>query len=351
MKTIEQFITLVFLLTSFAVLSQKKVALHSNGSASFFIGATPFNDAYTAAVDGDTIYLPGGVFASPGNINKRIVVYGIGHHPDSSAVMGETIITGNTSVQSGAAKSHFEGLKFSSGYFHYSGVADSIIIKRSYLSAINFNNFASVGTQVIENVIVGSINGAGSINTVIANNIIKKYGEVLTNFANQAWIRNNIIVGSGSLTSGYIDRYVINNITDCLFDNNIIFNEGSGSTFRINYVLSPTVSNNTFKNNVFNITPDLTLNTQENNYFDVVSSTFFNNYTALTFDYAEDLHLVSPASYIGTTGNEVGIYGGFTPAKIGMIPVNPHYQFKIIAPATDVNGDLQIQIKVEAQDN
>lgn len=349
MKTIAQIITFTLVLSTSTLFAQKKVALHSSGSTSFFTGASPYTDAYNAAVDGDTIYIPGGTFASPGNINKRIVVYGIGHHPDSSAVMGETIITGNTSIQSGAAKSHFEGLKFSTGYFQYSGVADSIVVKRCHLTTIRFNNHASVGTQIIENVIVESINGAGSINTVIANNIIKKAGNgLLSSFANQAWIRNNIIVGTGS-TVNYNARYIMGEIVDCLFDNNIIFNEGSGASFRIEHVLSPSVSNNTFKNNVFNITPDLALHTEENNYFNVASSNFFNNYTGLVFDYAEDLHLTDPTSYAGTTGNEVGIYGGFTPAKVGMIPVNPHFQFKSIAPATDANGDLQIQIKVEAQ--
>src|SRR5690554_2811583 len=101
MKTLQQLLIIVLLFSTSTLFAQKKVALHSNGSASFFTGATPFADAYNAAVDGDTIYLPGGTFAVSGYMNKRIAIYGTGHHPDSSSVMGETIITGNVYLDTG----------------------------------------------------------------------------------------------------------------------------------------------------------------------------------------------------------------------------------------------------------
>lgn len=347
MKKIQLIITFNLVLSALTLSAQKKVALHSNGTSTFFMGATPYNDAYTAALDGDTIYLPGGTFGSPTSINKQIVVYGIGHHPDTSAVMGETIITGSMSLSSAATKSHFEGLKFSTGNITYTGISDSIVIKRCYLKSINFNNYASVGTEIIENVVEGTITGTGSVKTIISNNIIKKSSNsVIVNFENQAWIRNNIIVGVGNY-SNFSHTYLFYNITNCLFDNNIILNEGNS----IDNFITTSVTNNTFKNNIFNGNPELSLNTWDNNYFNIASNTIFNNYTGVAFSYAEDFHLIAPSSYLGTTGNAVGIYGGYTPAKVGFIPVNPHYQLKNIALETDNNGDLNIQIKVEAQDN
>ncbi|MFD1615762.1 hypothetical protein [Gelatiniphilus marinus] len=342
MKQLQQLFIVALLLSVNALLAQNKVALHSNGVSSFFTGANPFQEAYTAAVDGDTIYLPGGTYALPDNIDKHIVVYGSGHHPDYTAVMGKTILTGYINLYSGAAKSHFEGLSFTRLY--YGAVADSVVVKRCKLTSVDFGGHASVGTQIIENVIEG-IAGTGSVNTVIANNIIKKDGyDVIYNFNNNAWIHNNIIVAKGHSVN-YRNYYMLSNITNCLFDNNIIFNEGN----RVDNVLRDNVLNNTFKNNVFNGNPNLSLNTGENNFFGVASNSFFTNYTGIVFNYEEDFHLLNPASYIGTTGNEVGIYGGFAPAKVGMIPTNPHIQLKDIAPATDANGDLQIQIQVEAQ--
>lgn len=340
MKQLQQLFIVALLLSVNALLAQNKVALHSNGVSSFFTGASPLQEAYIAAIDGDTIYLPGGTYALPANIDKRIVVYGNGVHPDYTTVMGKTILTGDINLYSGAAKSHFEGLSLSR--LNYHAVADSVVVKRCQLTSVIFGGHASVGTQIIENVIEG-IAGTGSVNTVIANNIIKKDGyNVIADFSN-AWIHNNIIVAKGHSVN-YRNYYMLSNITNCLFDNNVIFSEGN----RVNNVLN-NVLNNTFKNNVFNGNPSLSLNTAENNFFGVASNSFFTNYSGITFDYAEDFHLLNPTSYIGTTGNEVGIYGGFTPAKAGMIPVNPHIQLKDIAPATDANGDLQIQIQVEAQ--
>jgi hypothetical protein len=45
------------------------------------------------------------------------------------------------------------------------------------------------------------------------------------------------------------------------------------------------------------------------------------------------------------------MYGGSFPYKAGAVPINPHIVTKIIAPQTDVNGDLNINITVGAQDN
>ncbi|MDY0215636.1 MAG: hypothetical protein RBS19_01655 [Bacteroidales bacterium] len=352
MQNLKQLLIIVLLLlfSVCSIFAQKKVALHSNGTTTFFAGASPYVDAYNAAIDGDTIYLPGGTFSTPSSIQKRIVVYGVGHHPDSSAVLGETIITGGMFFYPATSKSHFEGLMFSNGSISYYGIADSIVLRRCYLTSINFGNYASRGNQIIENVIVGSIDGGNSVNTVISNNILKRDGDnVITKFSNNAWICNNIIVGTGYY-SNYNNRFVLSVITDCLIDNNIILNEGSGPNFRIENIIHSTVSNNTFKNNVFNHDPTNATNIWENNYFGVSSDAIFTNYTGLVFDYAEDFHLLNPASYTGSTGNEVGIYGGYTPVKLGMIPENPHFQLKNIASETDENGELNIQIQVESQD-
>lgn len=49
----------------------------------------------------------------------------------------------------------------------------------------------------------------------------------------------------------------------------------------------------------------------------------------------------------------MGIYGGLPnyTFKEGCVPFNPHIISKTIAPNTDVNGHLNINIKVGAQDN
>lgn len=349
MKTLKRLMIILAIFSSMQMYGQRKVALHSNGTTTLFGGNSPYEDAYNAAIDGDTIYLPGGQFSAP-HISKRLVVFGVGHNPDSSAVFGETIINGFY-FYTGSAKSHFEGLKITSG-LTYGGVADSILIKRCNINGVlNMGTYASTGTQIIENVIIGSVTGANAINTVIANNIIKKNtNNALYGLKNNTWIYNNIIVGSGRYVS-YVHYFVMSGITDCLFENNIILNEASGTSYKLENVIDNTTSNNTFRNNVFNgDTVDL-VNNWENNYWDVPTNTIFNNYTGLTFDYTEDFHLVSPSTYLGTTGNEVGVYGGYNPIKVGAIPVNPHIRFKSISTQTNAAGEINVNISVGAQDN
>ncbi|MCF8381000.1 MAG: hypothetical protein K9H49_15605 [Bacteroidales bacterium] len=338
------FLTVFLLLVFTQSYSQRKIALHSNGSTTLFGGETPYVDAYNAAQNGDTIYLPGGQFTAP-HISKHVVVFGVGHNPDSTTVQGETIING-FNFNAGSAKSHFEGLKITSG-ITWSSIADSIVIKRCNITGnISFSSYASKAIQITENVIAGSISGASVINTDIANNIIKRNGNnVISSIKNNAWIHNNIIVGRGYVLS-YVAYFVLFGITDCLIENNIILNEGTSPAN-----IMSTTSNNTFRNNLFNGNPSDLINIWENNYFDIASSSIFNNYIGMNFDYAEDYHLVDPATYIGTTSNEVGVYGGYTPFKEGAVPSNPHLRFKSISTQTNASGELNVNISVGAQDN
>jgi hypothetical protein len=87
------------------------------------------------------------------------------------------------------------------------------------------------------------------------------------------------------------------------------------------------------------------------NYTGIDRATIFVNQTGTPFDYSHNYHLQAPTTYLGTDNSEVGIYGGTFPYKEGAVPGNPHIQIKNIAPTTDANGDLHIQIQVGAQTN
>lgn len=75
-----------------------------------------------------------------------------------------------------------------------------------------------------------------------------------------------------------------------------------------------------------------------------------NPYNFAQFPLA-DFHLNNPASYLGTDGTQIGLFGGSKPFKQGGLPENPHIRYKNIAPQTDNNGLLSIDIKVGAQSN
>jgi hypothetical protein len=54
-----------------------------------------WDSAYNKAVNGDNIYMPGITINSEIKINKKLFIYGAGHHPDSSIITGKTIVTNN----------------------------------------------------------------------------------------------------------------------------------------------------------------------------------------------------------------------------------------------------------------
>jgi hypothetical protein len=52
---------------------------------------------------------------------------------------------------------------------------------------------------------------------------------------------------------------------------------------------------------------------------------------------------------MGTDATQIGLYGSVFPYKDGAVPINPHIQAKTIAPVTNSIGELNIDIKVAAQ--
>lgn len=340
-------LALLFILTiPFMAFSQKKVMLHSNGVATPFGGSQPFIDAYNAAIDGDTIYLHGGQLISPTGIDKKLTIFGSGHHPDFVPVTGQTIIPNSLSIFSNSAGSHLEGL-FINGGITFFGKVDSVTIKRCRVNGISLNGIAgdeSDGIVITENIISGGLNGQLTKNLVVKNNIIKNFSHsILINLANNAWFSNNIIMGRGYSTTTS-SLFILNNITECYFENNIFYNlSGSSSLYFSNVV------NNTFVNNVFGTSEPSSANIWINNYWNTQAPDILVNFLGNSFSYDEDYNLINPLDFPGTTGNEVGIYGGLNPAKPGAIPTNPHFLIKNVATQTNTNGELEIEISVEAQ--
>lgn len=136
MKSITLLICLFFVGT--IVKAQKVVALHSASGTQMFSGQDPFIDAHNAAVDGDTIYLPGGVFNGPQNFSKNLTVIGAGYHPDSTQVTGFTMISNQMRLWAGSDNSYFEGLRFAqglrAGQNNFSDTIYNITIRRCFFA-------------------------------------------------------------------------------------------------------------------------------------------------------------------------------------------------------------------------
>lgn len=344
MKKTLLFLTLICFGSIGLVQAQQKVALHSNGTTTIFGGANPFTDAYNAAVNGDTLYLPGGTIPFPSIIDKGLVIIGAGHYPDSTLATGKTILPGNILITQNADNLWLEGIEIAGDInFNSNHKIDSVTIRRSKLTSLTYTGDGStpcVQNVIRENIITGGVNLGNATSSMLSNNIIG--GQI--SYANNIGISNNIFLHNPSTISstGTVFRYVNNSF----ISNNVIVRDYGGGSYLYSYC-----NLNTFSNNIFALVPDLATNTFIDNYYSIDIATVFINQSGNIFDYSHDYHIVDPATYLGIDGTEVGVYGGMYPIKDGAVPQNPHIQTKSVAPITDVNGDLQIQIQVEAQDH
>lgn len=331
---------IIFILLLFAVsysYGQVRVALQHLGTTTLFSGTQPLQDAYTAAVDGDTIYLPGGTFSDL-VIAKKLVIYGTGHYPDSTTVTGISAIN-HISFQAGSSNSWIEGVKITNGIDNYNNEVkvDSITITICYIGSINLISSFYDNThpkcdnwKIYRNVIINGITCTDASNIQISNNII---GGSINSIFESGLIANNILL--------LLNNYLLNNVNSSLIQNNIsldnyLFNQGQF---------------NLIQKNIFVYAPSMGNNTDLNNFHPVTQSSIFVSQSGNSFDYSQDYHLASPSTYVGTDGHDIGIYGGMYPYKEGAVPFNPHIISKTIPQNTDVNGHLNINIKVDAQNN
>jgi hypothetical protein len=331
---------------------QITVALHHGGTSQMYYGNGAFQDAYNASANGDTIYLPGNAHYSGIGIAKKLVIIGSGHRPDSTLATGRTMIESDFRFYAGADGSVLEGIYSTSNiYFNNNERVNDVVIRRCNVNSIllegTYDTSHTCNRVYIEqNVVRGEINCDNSDYMTIRNNIIRyRIRDINAN----GLIENNILYHQTDW--GYWgdnpSNSAIYSVANSLIRNNIFMRYPSHTECQI------VGSNNDVRNNIFaNTTPECWSSNYFNNYYTISSDTIFVGQTATytDFSYAHDYHLKTPSLYPGFTAMGVGIYGGTLPYKEGELPFNPHIQTQTIAPATNTNGKLNIDIKVKAQD-
>jgi hypothetical protein len=315
----------------------KKVALHHAGTTTLFQGNSAYVQAVNAAVSGDTIYIPGGYW-DPASIDKRLTIYGAGHYPDSTTATGKTYLMGGFGFLPGSDSSIIQGVDVGGDIMFYSGLISYVTINRCAFNSSTMNAPTDHIT-FSENVIRGYLNMNAQADFLnVRNNFITTY---LFNISQGALIENNIF--NHSWGGVWYLPYNLYNVYGSLIRNNIFMEPlPDGIT---------NGTNNLFEHNLFTMTPNLGINTSSSNYTNIAAANLFTLYTGLSaFYYTDDYHLQSPASYLGTDGTQVGLYGGLHPYKTASVPANPHIRSQTVAPNTDASGNLNINITVGAQD-
>lgn len=337
-------ITILFTILFTATFAQKVVAVHGASGVQVFSGADPFVDAYNASVDGDTLYLPGGSMSVPTSFSKSLTIYGAGYHPDSTMATLKTALIGTININAGSDNLSFEGIDFLGLLTAPSNETFSFVnFKRCYFNssvnfpgtAMNITNLSFVECVFIEYMEPRNLTNSAFHNCIIENKIRYSYGNIFS---------NSIFLNNGTSSSSPVLR-------NCDFNtlqNNVFISAGADimSTYS-----TYTSQGNMFYNNLM-VTASPVYGTSaitNNNYLGVPQNDIFINQTGNNFNFAHDYNLQSPSVYLGNDGDEVGIYGGLSPFKAGAIPINPHIQSKNISNQTNTNGELQIEITVEAQ--
>lgn len=337
MKTMTRIMLIVIFFTVTKVSAQQKTALHSNGTTTFFDGAAQFTNAYNAAINGDTIYLPGGLIGGFPFIDKKINVFGAGFNPDSTTATFQTTVGGNVLLRENADSSFFTGINFTGGISTQNNESvNYLTITRCSFGSITFNGGQTnpcSNVTLKENIIKGDVTLLNLQYSTISNNVIE--GRIFYGFYNA--ILNNIFLNNSNFAT-------FNSVDNSMISNNIIF-KVTGTYYALH-----SCNNNNFSNNIFADTALTGTNTFINNFYNVAVSSVFVNQAGNAFDFMQNYHLISPSNYQGTDSTEIGIFGGLYPFKEGTLPQNPHIRTKSIATQTAPNGDLNIQIKVAAQD-
>jgi len=160
-------------------MAQKKVTLQSGNNASFY---STIDSAILNAVNGDIIYIPGGSYVIPSLvINKGVQIFGAGHYPDSTSATGQTVLTGEVRIVSGADNGSLQGCYILGSVFFGTTGADQNVnnfgisrcnMANLYISYDGNATSTSTNLYISENVILGGIWGGNCINTLYKKNIV-----------------------------------------------------------------------------------------------------------------------------------------------------------------------------------
>lgn len=301
---------------------------------------TDLKKAIAEAQDDDFIYLPGTIiYADSVIFKKRINIVGTGHYPDSTKVSGRTVINGSVYCFGGGSGGSLQAVAFGDGYgtIYFGSSCENFTISKckfagtsSLQGDVNSNH---TGLLIIRESIVASYLYSSSAYSIFASNSIAKGISVCSNSK-----FNNCIFSNYSIYNNSCEN---NEFRNCIF-----FINFSGSYYgdsRNNQYFNCHIESNS--GHSFYGAP-IQLNTTDDN---TSGSTFQGGALPTDFSYTFDYRVKSSsaAAGSGTDGTDRGIYGTANPYNPSSY--NPHIYFKDIAPATNAQGQLQINVKVKAQ--
>jgi hypothetical protein len=336
-------ILLSFVLAINIVEAQNIFAVQNGNNPMFY---SNLDTAIIKAQSGDTIFLPGGSYSIKTPIDKELHIIGTGFFPDSTLATSPSHISGNMIILSGSDNGSLTGFSLI-GDIVFGTNTDNQNVNNFLIDRCSFNTLklsfngsdstSSTNFLVKECVIKGNVYGGYLQNIKICNCII---GERMCYFNGYASFQNNIFLLNNSILINTSSARLINNIFLSQYSFSI---RSNGNIFNNNLLVygGPPFNNDCYDNIVYN------------NIFGIPKDSIFVNQVLDTYNPINDYHLkpTCRGKNAGHDGTDVGIYGGSFPWKEGSVPFNPHFQKVKISSQTDINGNLNVNIKVAAQDH
>lgn len=299
--------------------------LSHDGTVSTFYGADALREAHAAATDGDVITLSSGTFNSV-NITKAITLRGAGMEVDSLRGTLPTIISGDFAFCVSDTLSHrvtVEGI-YSNNTAHVMGTLKNAMILKS-----RFNTWRYVDDGVMKDVsfihckIMGNLYAyTGSSFSCVGCCLSGK-----STFANSVECTNCIFMGR-------LDSWSNATLVNCIMNGS--YTTGSTSGTKMYNCVAYGAATNFFKN-----VPNST------NKVVADASALFKTYTGTADDNTNfELTESAAATYLGTDGTQVGIYGGSLP--FDATPTNPQITKCNVAAKSTADGKLSVDITVNA---
>jgi hypothetical protein len=346
------------LITTTAFAQQPRIVVQGGGLPQVF---TDFAEAVAAAQADDRLYFSGGTFPYTGGlvIDKPLHFIGAGIIPDSAQTTGVTTLNAiNTNaplyVLTEASGSTFTGVRFTSQWDNSSNTTSvqfgtstdndaptGIVFQRCWFQrhlVLGAPGTVAAITNTIldECVVLGWLVGESRTATVTRCIVAPGFNAVaiVSFFAGGLLVENSVVLGTIQNTPGATVRnsfirtsggYATYNCSNCVLEHNITPN--------------PTIASSApgavLVNNLINVDPATVFVSEDNGFYEVT----------------DDLHMAagSPGIAFSTDGTDLGIHGTSAPYKPGGVPYNPHFRGATIAPATNPNGELPVNIRVAAQ--
>jgi hypothetical protein len=341
MKKSALIIAVLIALMAQGLKGQNLIAVQNGDPPEFF---TSLDSAIVHSQNGDTLFIPGGTFNLSTSVNKRIHLIGMGYNIDSANATGTTNAT--ISLLAGASNGSISGMII--GGLTFDGT-NNYVTERCKLQAgfiMNQNSYNLIFQECIIQGSYGSSFDPGASNCMFISNIIEGCNPYQRNTSINSTFKNNIFLYNSTCDWGPGWNFPVKSMNS-VFENNI-FIGWSGCNWT-----GPS-SGSFFNNNLFviNWNPSVCSCFGANNLKNQLQADIFINQDGNSYSSSHDYHLKPTClgKNAGTDGTDMGIYGGSSPWKDGALPFNPHFQQFNIGATTNPAGNLNVNVKVAAQD-